>query len=494
MKKIVILSVILIGCILPQHAQTVYNLDLEKSIAIAKEKSYTMLGLSQDLKIAEYNLKSATAKFRTHINLNFTAPEYSNILQRDQDSTGVTYYPLRQINYSGNVIINQPLPTDGYIYIRTGMENTDDLKDKIRTSYMNTRIGITQPLDALYGYNNIKSGFKKAELAYEQSKKSLKRAELNLVYQVSTVFYNLLSVQKEAELARLNLDKQKDAHDVAKSKYDAGLIKEVDALQMEVDLAEAQNNYELALVSQKSAINTFKELIGINLSDSISLSSEFKYDVVVVDAEKAVQLAEQNRLEIREQEIQIEQNKLSLKQQKASGMVQADITAYYEKAGVNAQGTNTSLTSSVNNTYDNFRNRAANYGIGLTLTVPLLDWGENRALVKAAEARLKQNKLQKEEVQRSIEREVRNLVADLNTSLKRLQLLEKNVAVAEKSFDITRQRFADGDIDSQSLALERNRLNNAYTSHLRAYINYQLFLADLMRKTFYDFQKNELVK
>jgi hypothetical protein len=75
-----------------------------------------------------------------------------------------------------------------------------------------------------------------------------------------------------------------------------------------------------------------------------------------------------------------------------------------------------------------------------------------------------------------------------------LQLLEKNVAVAEKSFQITLQRFSDGDIDSQSLALERNRLNTAYTSHLGAYISYQLTLADLMRKTFYDFRNGEQVE
>jgi outer membrane protein TolC len=68
------------------------------------------------------------------------------------------------------------------------------------------------------------------------------------------------------------------------------------------------------------------------------------------------------------------------------------------------------------------------------------------------------------------------------------------VAVAEKSFEITRQRYSDGDIDSQALALERNRLNTAYTSHLSAYTNYQLILTDLMRKTFYDFQNNQLIK
>ena len=131
-----------------------------------------------------------------------------------------------------------------------------------------------------------------------------------------------------------------------------------------------------------------------------------------------------------------------------------------------------------------------NFGIGFNISIPIIDWGENKALVNAAKARLQQSVYSQEESKRAIEREIRNLVAGLNSSLKRLQLLEKNVSVAEKSFEITRQRFSDGDIDSQALALERERLNNAYTSHLDAYIAYQLKQADLMRKTFYDFLRD----
>jgi outer membrane protein len=263
---------------------------------------------------------------------------------------------------------------------------------------------------------------------------------------------------------------------------------------MEVDLAEAQNNYDMALVSQNAAINAFKETVGIELADSVVISSQFNYEVVIVDPEKAVKLAFENRLEIREQDIQVELNKMSVKQQKAEGMISGNLNAYYEKVGVSTQDVNTNFRTSLNNSYENFLSRPQNFGLGFTVSIPILDWGENRALVRAAEARLKQNVLRKEEVMRGIEREVRNLVDDLNSSLKRLQLLEKNVKVAEKSFEITRQRFSDGDIDSQALALERNRLNNAYNSHLRAYISYQLKLADIMRKTFYDFQKNEEIK
>ena len=114
--------------------------------------------------------------------------------------------------------------------------------------------------------------------------------------------------------------------------------------------------------------------------------------------------------------------------------------------------------------------------------------------MRAAEARQRQNYLATEELERSIETEIRNSVAQLNNNLKRLQLLEKNVVIAEKSFAITLQRFTDGDIDSQTLALERNRLNSAYRNHLSAYIAYQLNLADIMRKTLYDFEKCEEIE
>ncbi len=492
LKKLLMLPILLILAI-NTSAET-YHLDLEKSIELARIKSYSMKQLEQDLRISEYNLKAATSRFKTHINLNFVTPQYTETIRQFEDSTGISFYPVKQLNYQGTLSVNQPLPTDGYIYMRSGMSNYDDFYTDFRSTYLNTRFGFVQPLDAFYGYNAIKSSFKQAELAYERSQKQLKREELNLFYAVSNVFYNLLSVQKSTEIAQMDLDRQTEAYNIARNKYEAGLIREVDALQMEVDLAEAQNNYALAMVNAGSTMNIFKEVVGLELSDSVVLKSEFKYDVVIVNPEHAVQMALANRHEIREQEIQIELNKLNLKQQRAAGMIQADLTAYYEKVGVSTQPVTTAFTQSLQNSYQDFVNRPQNFGVGFSISIPLFDWGENKALVNAAKARLKQNELQKTEVTRAIEREVRNLVADLNTSLKRLQLLEKNILVAGKSFEITRQRFSEGDIDSQALALERNRLNNAYNSHLRAFINYQLMLADLMRKTFYDFRKNVEVR
>lgn len=149
------------------------------------------------------------------------------------------------------------------------------------------------------------------------------------------------------------------------------------------------------------------------------------------------------------------------------------------------------VATSFQDSWGNLQDRPGNFNAALTLSIPLIDWGENKARVNAAMASLEQNKLQLKGEKMSIEREIRNLVEQLNSSLRRLKLLEKNVLVAEKSFEISRQRYTNGEIDSQSIALERERLNNAYISRLESFITYKLLLSDLMRKTFYDFEHEQ---
>jgi len=465
-----------------------YNLTLEQSIEIAKEQSYTMRKLVQELRIAEYNLKAVTSRQKTHINMNMSLPRYDETVRQRTDSTGV-FFSVKELTYSTGLEINQPLPTDGNISVQSGVSSFRNYYDGgLQSSNLFTRMEFRQALDALYGYNSIKAAIKNAELDHERASRRLKREELGLVSYVSRSYYLLLSHQKNAEIALLNLERQTEAYEISKNKYDAGLIREVDALQMEVDLAEAQSNYDISLINQSSELNSFKDLIGINLDDIVILNGELSYKIVIVDPEMAVRLALENRSEIREQEISIEQQKLDLKRQKTQGMIRGNLNAYVEKVGFNSSETNMNILNSIENSYNNFTDRPYSYGVGFTISIPIFDWGENRAYVRAAETRVRLSTLNREDQQRSIETEVRNIVASIGSNLKRLQLLEKNVSVAEKSFEITLQRFSDGDIDSQALALERARLNNAYTSHLGAYISYQMTLTDLMRATLYDFQ------
>ncbi|MFH0760099.1 MAG: TolC family protein [Bacteroidota bacterium] len=474
-------------------AQEIHRLDLETSILLAKEQSNRMLILRQQLKGAAYNLKAATSAYKTNVSMDLILPQYTETMQQWQDSTGITFYPLKQSQMRGTLNIMQPLPTDGNLYVRTGILNYVDYYANDRNAQFTSSVGLQQPIEAFFGYNNNRLGVKQAKLAYELSMKQLKRAELDLVYDISQKFYTLLSFHERMNIAKLSLEKQTEAYAIAQSKFKAGLIREVEALQMEVDLSAANNNYDMAKVEYNSQASLFKESLGINLRDSVIIKSDLEYKSVLVDVEKAVELAMENRLELRENEIQIALQEMTVKRQKAAGMPSGDIMLNYNFIGVGEDYLSVPIGTTFDRTWQNLTDRPGSFGVGLTASIPIVDWGRNRARVNSALATLEQNHLQLEGNKVTIEREIRTEVEQMQSSLRRLQLLEKNVLVAEKSFDISRQRYANGEIDSQAMALERERLNTAYNSRLDSYINYKLLISDIMRKTFYDFENNKSV-
>ncbi len=492
LKKIVGFAfvLVLLSPVSAIHAQQIRNLDLQSSIEIAKKQSNSMLILQQRLMMAEYQLKAATSTFKTHVDMDMVLPRYTETIRQYEDSLGISFYPVRQNQMNTYLTVNQPLPTDGSLYLRSGLQNVIDYNFQDRLTQVTAVVGLRQPIEAFYGYNERKMNLKQAELNYELTLKQLQRTELDLIYQVSSLYYNLVSNKERLDIAALGYQRQLEAYNIASNKYKAGLIREVESLQMEVDLSEAANNLDLAKVNYASQMRLFNELMGLDLNDSIIVENKMEYTEVLVDADKAVQLAMENRNELKENEIQIEQSEMEIKRRKAAGRIQGDILVNYDLIGTDKSLLTVPLQTGFQDSWTNLQDRPGNFNAALTISIPIIDWGENKARVNAANASLEQNRLQLTGEKRSIEREIRSLIEQLNSSLRRLKILEKNVLVAEKSFEISRQRYSNGEIDSQAIALERERLNTAYISRLESYITYKLLLSDLMRQTFYDFEND----
>ncbi|MBT3243675.1 MAG: TolC family protein [Bacteroidetes bacterium] len=473
--------------------QEIHHMDLGTAIEVAKQQSPTMLSLMRQVDVASYNLKATNSRFKTRVSMNVTLPQYNETINKYEDSLGITFYPIRQSYMSTSLSISQPLPTDGSLSITSGIVNYTDYYADNRNAQVSTSIGLSQPIEALFGVNNMKLSMKQAKLSYDMTMKRLKRQKLDLVYIVSQSFYNLLSSREAMKIADMNMARQLEAYETAKNKYEAGLLREVEALQMEVDLTSATNQYENTKTSYKSQTRQFKETIGIEPTDSIVLLNQMEYIVIKVNPEDAVARAMKHRNELRESKIQIEIKEMNLKRQKAAGRISGNVNLNYNFIGVDKSSRSIPIGTTFENTWHNLTDRPGSFGVGLTARIPLIDWGENKARVKSAESSLEQDKIDLGNTKRSIEREIRSLVDQLHNSLRGLEIMEKSVVIAEKSFDISRQRYANDEIDSQAMALERERLNKAYTAHLSSYITYKLSLSDLMRKTFFDYERNEEV-
>ena len=122
--------------------------------------------------------------------------------------------------------------------------------------------------------------------------------------------------------------------------------------------------------------------------------------------------------------------------------------------------------------------------------MPLWDWGRNEAEVQAAEADLKNAEYKLDDTKEILKEEVRDAVRRLEESKSRIGITEKNIELAEKTYDISLERFQNGDITSRELALEQNSLTRARVEYLSALIDYKKALMDIAVKTMWDFENN----
>ncbi len=223
------------------------------------------------------------------------------------------------------------------------------------------------------------------------------------------------------------------------------------------------------------------------------MQTDLEYQKIEVNRDKATKLALANRLEIRAGEINVEMAKINVRETDAKSALKGELSAFYDLTGVSDPYLPYGSTCRTlwNSSRADIDRRPHNRGVVFGLTVPLWDWGVNAAEVSSAQANLRTQKLDLVEQQKEIVLEVRDAVSQKREAESRYEVLLKNQAVAQRAFDISIERFNNGDITSQELALDRNRLTQAKLSFLVAYVDYKLAMADLKRKTMLNFEKNQ---
>jgi outer membrane protein TolC len=124
------------------------------------------------------------------------------------------------------------------------------------------------------------------------------------------------------------------------------------------------------------------------------------------------------------------------------------------------------------------------------LSVPIIDWGRRRNNVKAQTIYLDRRKMELDNLNEEIVKEIREIVRTVYESEKRFRISQTSKDIAARSYRINRLRFENGDITGQELSLEQAKLSQVQLDYINAYVTYQLALADLKRKTMWDFENN----
>lgn len=471
------------------------TLELDQAVDLALAESYDARALKLRLIEAEQDVAAARGRFRTQADLDLSLPTFQEQVQGVQAAPGELpeYGTYGQLEWRGGLGVRQPLPTDGSLALTATLyqrrdsyiDPVADERSEDQSFFQSYRLQLEQPL---FVPNTLQLGLERARLDLEQAQRSYTRTQLDVIYDVTSAFYGLLRAQRSRTIAEDAVQQQEEAFALARQKYESGLIPEVEALQMEVDLAQSRNDLLSAEGRLARAADTFRLVVGLSMTAPIAVAAATEPAFYPVDARLALEHALAHRAEIHDAETAARLAEITLEETDARSTIRGELRAYYDLVGISQGiGDNPSLDDQITSSWQDLRRRPGNRGVSFALSVPLWDSGVNEAEVAAATAVLSRRDLDREQTVRQVQRQVQAALTGLDEARSRLEALSRSREVAARSFEISQQRFANGDITSQELALDRDRLTQSRTAFLDAYIQYELAGADLRRQTLYDF-------
>jgi outer membrane protein TolC len=128
--------------------------------------------------------------------------------------------------------------------------------------------------------------------------------------------------------------------------------------------------------------------------------------------------------------------------------------------------------------------------VGVTFSIPIFDWGERKARIRAAELRVESQQINMKELENDIVINIRKTYRNLQNLTTQIAIAEQNQKNAQLTYEINLERYKNGDLTSIDLERYQNQLSQKKINLSNALINYKLELLNLKIQSLWDFENN----
>jgi len=457
------------------------GLTLEQAMSVAESNSPSLKITRLNLVRSQENLNAQNAALKSNFALTLNPISYT---QSREFNELVSQWNSRTTTESyGNFTISQPIVlTDARISLSNRFGFYDSYSEYSGTTSTgfsnNVSISLDQPL---FTYNKTKLSLKELQLALENSKLNYAIQLLSLEKQVTQAFYNVYQQQQSLDISNKAFENMQKSYEVSKNKVDAGISPREEMFQAELNLSTTKSDYENKQVALENGKDDFKLLVGMSLYDDLIVLPNIAVDTVSVNISFAIDNGLANRMELRQRKIDIETSQFDLIQTKALNEFKGNL------------GLSVGLFGDNKNVADVYSNPTDNESVSLSLTIPLWDWGERKARIKATEASIESANISYEDEENSIILGIRKICRNLLNLQNQIEIARQSVTNAQLTYDLNLEKYKNGDLTGMDLNIYQNQLSEKQLSYTNSLISYKLELLNLKIQTLYDFEKKKAV-
>ncbi|PZX50249.1 TolC family protein [Algoriphagus chordae] len=466
------------------QAQDTPTFTLKELVQHAKDNSPYALRIKTIRENSYWQYRLFKSNYNPQLRLNGTIPqyyqEYNNITQPDGS---IEFIEVKQNLMDLGLSLEQVIgATGGTVSVNTSTNRFDNFlsnpsEPQTRYSGVPISVALQQPI---FAYNRFKWDKKIEPLLYEESKREYVAEMEGVSVYVTELYFDYLIAQVNSEIATTNLKNTEDIFSIERKRNEMGVTPEDELLQIELQVLNAQQDKaeaQLALESASFAMNSF---IGLNQSSELNLISPIDIPDFDVNVERAIELAFQNRAEA----IGFDRQKTVAESQVAQAKGDRFQVLLNARYGYN----NAALTFP-----DIYQNPNTQALVSLGLSVPILDWGRNKARMSMAMAN-------QELVDNTVAQELINFQQEIFTKVKNFLMIKErlNVSkvsddVAQRRYDIALRRYQTGNVTITNLNIAQNEKDSNKRAFYTSLRDFWLAYYELRALTLYDFENEVLL-
>jgi len=300
---------------------------LESAIETGRNNSPDIRRSLLNLERSKQSLIAQNAALKSQFSLNLTPISYDK--NRSFDNFNSVWNTNTLTQSFGTFTVAQPiLPTDGTISLinRFGwQDNLSEYKGNVENKSFsnNLYLSVDQPI---FTYNRTKLQLKQLELDLENAQLSYAMQKLNMEKQVTQFFYNVYLAQMKLNVSQDEFTNTQKSYEITQNKVTAGISAKEELYQAELNFATAKSNVENDRVTLENDKDLFKQYLGMNIMDEITVMTDVKFNPVEVDVNKAIEYGQSSRMELRQREIDVENSEFTMIQTKALNEFKGDIS------------------------------------------------------------------------------------------------------------------------------------------------------------------------
>ncbi len=476
-QGVILVSGLLAGGVCGAQVIGPRTLNMQQVVALAQENSISAMSNRNSFASQYWSYRSYKAELLPSLSLNAGLFNFNRSLVQLQDyQTGTISYRA-QYNMNNDVSLNfrQNIPwTGGVVQLSTSLQRLDQYSPARLTTYYAQPIYLTYT-QSLWGFNQFKWNKETEPKQYEIAKRQYIENMEQLSQNTISLFWNCVSAKENYERAVKSYEEGKRLFEAGQTRFAMGTITRDQLMQIEVRVLNDSLTLSSSRVNLRTTMNRLCSYIGYQEDTELNLIIDYDIPEVTLDYNDVLERALQNSSFRLRQEVQYVQADESVARAKANRGLSASLNTRFGMSG------------SADRLGDTFVQLKDQEVIGVSLNIPILDWGQGRGRVRMAEAQAQTTRNQLEQSMIDYRQDLFTQVMQFNDQRSQCEIARRAADLADESYELALRNFGSGSMTMTQLDQLKDKRDQAISSYLSKVASFWNSYFGIRRATLYDY-------